>query len=168
MLCPAWTIDEFHRIASVLPERRLELIRGELREMTPKGTRHAVIVNSLAERLPAIARPLGHCCRFEAPLRLEDSEPEPDVAIVQGPLSNYWQSHPTAAETRLVIEVADSSLDYDCGTKLALYRDRGIGHYWVIDCQQLRLLPLLGDAAELPYRDEVLTVLRDLGAAAAE
>ena len=61
------------------------------------------------------------------------SEPEPDVAVVTGAARDYRDAHPTTA--LLIVEVADSSLDFDRGRKLALYARNGIEDYWILDVQ---------------------------------
>jgi Uma2 family endonuclease len=68
------------------------------------------------------------------PVRLgEDSEPEPDVAVLRPRADRYKDSHPTAADVLLVIEVADTSLEFDRSTKISLYARHGIPEVWLFD-----------------------------------
>ena len=115
------------------PRERVELIDGEIIDMSPIGVLHAAIVARLAshfsQRLGAMA--VVWC---QNPLRLDDiSEPEPDLAILRPRADFYMTAHPGAADVLLVIEVADTSLAYDLGTKVPLYARHGIPEVWVID-----------------------------------
>ena len=90
------------------PDERLELIEGELVMMAPHGSLHATAIG-LVNR--ALTRVFGEDCIVQCQLPLaiaDDSEPEPDVAVVEGEIANYRHAHPSAA--LLVVEVADDSL----------------------------------------------------------
>ncbi len=99
--------------------------------MPPVGPEHGSTVDqtmlSLGRRLS------GQSCyiRVQNPLRLRDSEPYPDIAIVPGKPSDYRQQHPTTA--LLVIEIADTSLEYDRTEKMSLYAAAGIPEYWIVN-----------------------------------
>ena len=135
-----FTVEQFHRLCEAVPERRLELIDGEVLEVIAKGTRHTAVVHRLIAGLQtALAEdpPLPLQLRVESPLDLgPTTEPEPDLALVVRREDDDWNAHPTAADTVLVIEVSDSSLAFDLETKASLYGGAGIPHYWVIDVQQ--------------------------------
>lgn len=113
--------------------RRLEFIRGEIREMNPIGSMHEVTVDWLNEwsirNLPGgkvwvrIQNSIGL-----SPL---DSAPEPDIAWVAR--KDYSHARPEASDVLLVIEVADSSLAYDRGEKAILYAKTGIKEYWIVN-----------------------------------
>ena len=76
----------------------------------------------------------GFVLRVQSSVRLgEFDEPQPDIALLRPPLSTYRERHPTAADVLLLIEVADSSLAYDRGTKLPLYVRHGIPEVWLVD-----------------------------------
>lgn len=113
------------------PEARLELVDGEIVDMTPQGSRHATGVQLVAEAL----RPLhtkGFLVRQQLPIALgSTSEPEPDVAVVEGQTRDFRDGHPTSP--RLVVEVADSTLAYDRSTKLELYARDHVPEYWILD-----------------------------------
>ena len=93
------------------PEDRLELIEGEILTMSPQNSPHVTGVHLVSEVLREAFRGLAVVLRAQAPLALaEDSEPEPDVAVVAGKsLREYRKAHPQTA--LLVVEVADSSLE---------------------------------------------------------
>lgn len=106
---------------------RVELIGGVLVKMSPQYAPHASTVQKLMQLL--VRRLDRFTVRVQSPLALsEDSEPEPDVAVV--PLGHYETEHPTGA--LLVIEVSDSSLRTD-RTKAAVYAAAGIGEYWIVN-----------------------------------
>jgi len=110
-------------------DERLELLRGALVTMSPQGSRHAEVVARMNTwLLPSL---LGRAVvRVQSPLALaEDSEPEPDVAVV--PPGDYSGGHPQTAW--LVIEVADESLRKDRDVKAGLYAAAGIQEYWLVN-----------------------------------
>jgi len=121
------------------PEARLELIDGEIINMTPQGSRHATAIQLAADLLrKAFSR--DYTVRIQLPLALDDhSEPEPDLAIVAGSPRDYRDAHPTTAV--LLLEVADSTLAFDQQQKKALYARTGIKEYWIINLinQQLEI-----------------------------
>ena len=112
---------------------RVELLDGEIVEMAPRKSRHATAVTLVADRLRRVCEEIGGCSvRAQLPLALDpDSEPEPDVAVVDGTARDYSDAHPQGA--RLVVEVSDTTLAYDRGRKLAGYARAGIAEYWVLD-----------------------------------
>jgi Uma2 family endonuclease len=115
------------------PRQRIELIEGELRTMSPIGPAHARIVNILTEwsfeSLPR--RQVWVRIQDSVEVPEFDSAPEPDLAWVER--RSYKKRRPSGANVLLLIEVADSSLAYDCGAKANLYAAAGIGDYWVVD-----------------------------------
>ena len=130
-----FTVEEYHRMAEtgiLEPRERVELIRGVIREMSPKRRAHVVSATKVFTVLMKALE--GRASVYlEAPLGLEnlDSEPEPDVVACSNPdLESYGTT-----ETRrlLVIEVADSSLRYDLTEKAALYAAAQIPEYWVVN-----------------------------------
>lgn len=112
-----------------LDDARVELLLGSLVEMTSQGPLHADIVRRLTERfagrLPATVQ-----LRIQSPLAVsDDSEPEPDVAIV--PAGDYTAAHPQQA--LLVIEVAHTSVLKDRGIKATLYATSGVPEFWLVN-----------------------------------
>jgi len=130
------SVDAFHRMGEtgiLGPADRVELIDGEIIDMSPIGALHAAIVDLLARHF---GRRAGDAVfvRCQNPLRLDDmSEPEPDIAILRPRADFYTTAHPGPADVLLVIEVADTSLSYDLAVKVPLYARHGIPEVWVID-----------------------------------
>jgi len=87
------------------PEERVELIEGEIVEMSPEDPAHSVGIQLAAEAL-RLAFGTGFHIRVQLPMALDDSEPEPDVAVVRGSIRDFRDSHPSTAV--LIVEVADS------------------------------------------------------------
>ncbi len=130
-----FTLEEYHRLIKLgfFQNERIELIRGDLVHMVAKGTAHATCCRNLI-------RELGKLVTEKAELQCQDpitlpsgSEPEPDFAIVNSPSNNYLSAHPTPGDIFLVIEVADSSLNYDRDVKIPLYAEADIYHYWIFN-----------------------------------
>jgi len=127
-----FTREEYQRMgAAGLFPTRTELIEGAVYDMSPQKSSHAVAV-SLAEAALRSAFGAGAYLRVQMPLALgEDSEPEPDVAVVSGSPRDYLADHPGTA--LLVVEVADTSLQHDRNRKLPLYARCGIPEALLID-----------------------------------
>jgi len=136
------TVDEYHRMAetgSFAPDARVELIDGVIIDMPPIGSLHAAVGRRLDSVLREAVggRALVSC---QWPLQLgDDSEPQPDLALVR-PVENFYEDrHPTAADTLLVIEISATTLNDDLSTKLHLYARHLIPEYWVVDVVNHRL-----------------------------
>ncbi|MFM8538633.1 MAG: Uma2 family endonuclease [Planctomycetaceae bacterium] len=135
------TVAEYYRMteAGILGRgERVELIDGEIIDMSPIGVLHAAIVNVLARH---VARQCGDSTfvSIQNPLRLDDvNEPEPDLLILRPRFDCYCTAHPTPADTLMVIEVADTSLAYDLDVKVPLYARHGIPEVWVIEAATRR------------------------------
>ncbi len=130
------TVDEYYLMAEagVLgPEARVELIEGEIIDMAPQNSRHARTVNVLNQ---ALFQAVGFLAfvTCQTPLRLSKrSEPEPDLMLLRPRADQYGDSHPSAADVLLLVEVADSSARYDRQIKLPLYARHGVPAVWIID-----------------------------------
>lgn len=115
-------------------DRRVELIEGELREMSPVGNEHAEIVDLLNHwSFEVIATGKKFRVRCQQPLGIPELEsvPYPDLAWVKE--QNYREQKPTPDDVLLLIEVAQSSLRYDRGAKARLYAAAGIQDYWIVN-----------------------------------
>ena len=123
------SVESYERLVELgMMDRRVELIRGILLQKLPKSPLHVFLTQRFHEhfyrRLPA-----GFLVGMYWPLRLEDSEPEPDVVIVRGEERDYDKAHPTTAA--LVVEVAVSSAALD-RENASLYAEAGVPEYWIV------------------------------------
>ena len=128
-----WRRAEYDRLVElgIFAGERLELLDGLLAVREPQGSSHAATVGQIGEALRS-AFGAGWHARLQAPLALDDdSEPEPDVAVVAGEHRDYVGGHPTTAA--LVVEVADSSLGLDRRLKVGLYARAGLPEYWIVN-----------------------------------
>src|SRR5579871_3101296 len=129
-----FTTADYHRMgeAGILGEDdRVELIDGEIRNMSPIGWTHVVIVNSYVALLSAQADKLV-IVSVQNPVQLSDkSEPQPDVALWRYREDNYRKAPPTPADVLLLIEVSDTTLAYDRQEKLPRYAQAGIPEVWI-------------------------------------
>jgi Uma2 family endonuclease len=131
-----FTADEYHRMAEVgiLRDReRVELMDGEIVVMSPIGSRHAAGV-SYANRVLVLAAGNNAIVQPQGSIRLDlFYEPEPDIVLLR-PRDDFYASRPRAPQhVYLVIEIADSSIEYDRDVKAPVYAAAGIPEYWLAD-----------------------------------
>lgn len=131
-----FTVNEYHRLIELnffQTDERVELIRGEIVKMAAKGTAHAVCNTRLMTKLVILINERA-IIRGQEPIILPcNSEPQPDVAIVKNRDDDYLSSHPQPEDILLVIEISDSSLNYDQDVKLSLYAEAQIDNYWIFN-----------------------------------
>lgn len=147
-----WTIADYHAIvaAGILRDRPVELLNGEIVDMPPEGTPHAHLSTTSADYLREL---LGNrvLIRAAKPITLpnNNSEPEPDIAIVAPLGDEYMAHHPYPENIFWLIEYADSSLSKDTQIKRKTYATADIQEYWVVNLQRMELIvyrnPLHGD-----------------------
>jgi Uma2 family endonuclease len=133
-------------------QNRLELIYGELRERTPIGSEHEVILDYLTEWSFAQLPKKKVWVRIQNSIGIPglDSAPEPDLAWVVR--RDYRCGRPTAEDVLLVIEVSESTLRFDLGKKAELYAEAGISDYWVVDVAAQAIV-VHRDPADGRYRE---------------
>ena len=138
-----WSIADYHKMieAGILHDRHIQLIDGELIEMSPEGAIHAAYGGSVADYLRQVLADKAWI-REAHPLTLLNSEPEPDIAIVKLPKSKYFQHHPTPQDVFWLIEVSDTTLNYDLSKKQEIYALANIQEYWVLNVQDKQLIVL--------------------------
>jgi Uma2 family endonuclease len=113
---------------------RVELIDGEIFDMVPIGSAHAGKTNRLNWLFARAAADGLALVSVQAPLRLDAyNEPEPDVMLLKPRADHYQSRHPNAADVLLVVEISESSLLHDRGTKLPLYAKCGVPEVWIVD-----------------------------------
>ena len=132
------TVDRYHLMAEAgvfEHDARVELIEGEIIDMPPIGSRHAGKASRLADFLTAAIGGRA-IVRTQWPVRLsEHSEVQPDLAVVKFRDDYYESTHPTADDALLLIEVSDTTLQYDRNVKASLYARCGVPELWIVDLQ---------------------------------
>ena len=128
------TVEEYDRMATAgvfAADARLELIEGEILEMSPVGKRHAACIGRLTEVLSKHMS--GRAILWvQNPIRLNDlSVPQPDVALLRKRDDFYENELPKPYDVLLIVEVADSTVGYDREIKLKLYARAGIAEVWI-------------------------------------
>ena len=135
-------VDEYYRMVQagmLAPDARVELFEGKVIDRAPIGSRHAGTVNKLSR---LFSRVIGEqaVLSLQSPVRLSDrSEPQPDISLLKPRADYYGKSHPTPADVLLLIEVSDTTLQFDRGQKLALYAKHSIPEVWVVDLENNQL-----------------------------
>jgi Uma2 family endonuclease len=131
-----FTVEEYHRMAEagILGEDdRVELVGGELVEMTPIGTRHLACVVALTHLLVE-ASGRRWFVSAQNPVRLsERDEPQPDLSLLGRRPNPGAPAPPGPEDVLLVVEVSDTTLSYDRNVKLPLYAQAGIAEAWIVD-----------------------------------
>lgn len=147
-----WTREAFERLGEtgvLPPDARVELVNGNLVEMSPQGSQHATALRKAEEALRDVFRS-GFDVRTQLPLALsETDEPEPDVAVVPGTIDDYRDAHPS--EAVLAVEVADTSLEFDRREKLRAYARGTVPEYWILNLRD-RCLEVYRTPAGEDYR----------------
>lgn len=157
-----FTVDDYHRMGKtgILHEDdRVELIGGEIVQMSPIGSRHHGLIIGLNRRF---VQAVGEraLVSVQGPLRLGDhDEPVPDLVLLRSRPDEYRESLPTPPDVLLVVEVADTSLAYDRDVKAPLYAGARIPEYWLWD---------VGGRRVMVYRDSAPDGYRDIHAAGRE
>ncbi len=136
-------ISQYHQMneAGILSENdKVELINGEIIEMSPIGRRHAACVDRI-NRLFSNILGIKVIVRVQNPIILNNlSEPKPDIALLQPRADFYESGHPQPKDIFLLIEVADSSLEYDRDVKIPLYASSGITEVWLVDIYEQMII----------------------------
>lgn len=138
--------------AGCFDRERIELIEGEILKMSPIGSPHGWLVGYLTRELVALAGD-RHFLGVQSTLPLNDrTVVEPDFYLLRGPGGGHREPHPGPADVLLVVEVAESSLNYDLRVKSKLYARSGIGEYWVVAVER-RTVVVHRDPTPSGYRD---------------
>jgi Uma2 family endonuclease len=152
-----WNVADFQRIGRTLflhTKARLELIEGEIFDMAPIGSFHAGTVTLLANVfMQAVAR--RAIVQTQSPIVLSDhSEPEPDLTLLRPRADYYLHAHPGPGDVLLLIEVSDSTINFDRKTKVPLYARHGIPEVWLVVGPKRRRVEVFRDldAAQGVYR----------------
>ena len=133
-----FTVDDYHRMVDagiLFEDDRVELIRGEVLAMSPIGPPHnGSVIRALNSLVPLVANHALIC--VQGAVRLDQyDEPQPDIVLLRPRGDFYTTGHAGPHDIFLIIEIADSSLDYDRTTKASLYAETGVVEYWVADIE---------------------------------
>jgi Uma2 family endonuclease len=151
-----WSIEDYHHMIAtgLLEGRPVELLNGEIIEMSPEGMPHSSLSTGAKDYLNRLLSDRA-LVREGHPITLpsHNSEPEPDLAIVQRLEENvedeYWDHHPYPENIYWLIEFSDSSLKKDLDPKAKAYAAAGILEYWVVNLKSMELVimrsPLNGE-----------------------
>jgi len=131
-----FTVDDYHRMvaAGILKEKdRVELIRGEVIEMSPIGPPHnGTVIRSNNALVPLVAN--RALVSAQGAVRFDRyNEPQPDIVLLRPRDDFYTRSHPALEDIFLIVEISDSSLEYDQTVKADLYAITGLTEYWIAD-----------------------------------
>ncbi len=136
-----WSVEDYHlMIASgVLNNRSVELLAGEIIEMSPEGPLHSATNDNVAEYLRELFRGIARI-REAHPITLRNSEPEPDIAIVRLTNNNYADRHPYPEDIYWLVEISNTTLEEDLGRKKKIYAQANIEEYWVLDLKKKEII----------------------------
>jgi len=131
-----FTVKEYYRMAEtgvLRPDARVELLNGEIIDMSPIGSSHAGTVKRFIRIFTKLAQERWQVSAQD-PLHLDEhSEPEPDFMLLKPSADDYTSHHPQPEDVFLLVEVADASLDYDREQKLPVYGRAGIPEVWIVN-----------------------------------
>src|SRR6266516_6294824 len=154
MLAPTkhrFNVEEYYRMAEtgvLRPDARVELLNGEIIDMSPIGPFHGGVTNYLIEILTAASKGRW-MTSVQNPVHLDDySEPQPDLVLLKPSSDFYRKRHPQPEDVYLLVEVSDSSLTTDREQKLPAYGRAGIAEVWIVN--------LIGQTVEV-YREPHFT-----------
>ena len=131
-----FTVDDYYAMAEagiLTHDERVELVNGEIIQMSPIGDRHAYSVDELVDLL--VYRFRGRArIRCQNPVRIDGRrEVQPDIAVLKLRDDLYSSGHPGPADVLLLIEVSDTTLSYDRDVKLPMYAQFDIPESWIVN-----------------------------------
>jgi len=156
-----YTVAEYHeliRTGTLTPDDPIELLEGHLVVKMARSHAHDFAIMVLTSRFVRLA-PDGYVVRSQCAATYQDSEPEPDLAIVRGEEKVYRTKHPGPADTALLVEVSATSLTRDRVGKARIYARAGVPVYWVVNVDD-KVIEVYtrpsgpGDAPAFAARDE--------------
>jgi Uma2 family endonuclease len=136
-----FNVEQYEKMVEIgllTSEDRVELIEGLLVQKMTQHPPHAVAIDYTMDALRPLL-PEGWRLREQKPIKLSDSEPEPDLIIVRGPLRRYETRHPRPADIAVVIEIADTTLEGDRRDKGRMYARARIPIYWIINLNERQI-----------------------------
>jgi Uma2 family endonuclease len=150
-----FSVDDYEQMIDfgILSENdRVELIRGEILEKMSIGERHGASVNRLNRLFNRRAGDRA-IVSVQNPVRFPDSEPEPDVSLLEPRDDFYESAKPLPADVLLLVEVSDTTIDYDRDVKRPLYAEARIREYWIVNLNDDTLEVHRDSQPDGTYRD---------------
>ena len=149
------SVETYHRMGELgMLGKDVELLRGIIVKKVAKSPLHEFVSQTLLERLMA-ALPPGYTVRPERPLTTPDSEPEPDIAVVQGVPADWLHAHPAVAQLAIEVSISTHRVDEK---KAEIYAETGVVEYWLV-LPEKRRVDLFRDPSPDGYATR--TTLRD-------
>ena len=152
-----FTVDQYHQMgeAGIFdPDCRVELIDGEIFEMSPIGPWHSGVVNRLNHRFVTGLRDRA-VVHVQNPTVVDRrSEPQPDLMLLKPREDFYGTAHPTPDDALLVVEVAETSLRHDRGRKLSLYARTGVLEVWIVN-RKADAVEVFRNPSREGYREQI-------------
>jgi Uma2 family endonuclease len=149
-----FSVRDYHRMAKagILAESdRVELIRGEVLRMSPIGPRHNAAVRRATHALVKIVDDRA-IVSVQGSIQLDEyDEPQPDIVLLRPRDDFYATRHANPQDTLVIIEMADTSLEYDRTAKMSLYAETGVPEYWIANLQNDHLI-VFRDPHQNTYR----------------
>jgi Uma2 family endonuclease len=137
-----FSVEDYYRMAEagvLRPGKRMELLDGRIIDMSPIGPFHGGVVGRLTRLFNRLSQDRWLVWP-QNPLRLDDhSEPEPDVMLLKPVADDYTSRHPQPHDVFLLIEVSDTTLEYDREEKLPAYGRAGVAEVWIVNLQDATL-----------------------------
>ena len=136
-----WSVEEWHQLvdSGVLAGKLVELLEGEIINMSPEGIPHSYTNDSVVKYLRRVLANLADV-KESHPITLDNSEPEPDIAIVRLPETIYRSHHPYPEDIYWLVEISYKTLKIDLEPKATIYARNAIAEYWVIDLVNQKLI----------------------------
>ncbi len=135
------SVEQYHAMVDngiLTPDDRVELLDGIIVQKGTIRPPHRISTHATRQALERMI-PQGWYVDDQAPVTLATSEPEPDIAVIRGNTRDYPDRHPGPADVAIVIEISDSTIERDRGTKKRIYAAGGIRCYWIVDLKSRRL-----------------------------
>jgi Uma2 family endonuclease len=136
-----WSIEDWHELveSGVLETKAVQLLEGEIVEMSPEGIPHSYTNRNVVKYLRNLLDGLAEVIQAQ-PITLDNSEPQPDVTIARLPETIYKQHHPYPEDIYWLIEISNRTLKLDKTQKSKTYARNGIPEYWIIDLINQKLI----------------------------
>ncbi|MGL5939325.1 MAG: Uma2 family endonuclease [Waterburya sp.] len=136
-----WSIEDWHELveSGVLEDKPVQLLEGEIIEMSPEGIPHSYTNRNVVKYLRNLLEGLAEVIQAQ-PITLDNSEPQPDVTIARLPETIYKQHHPYPEDIYWLIEISNKTLKIDKTKKSKTYARNGIPEYWIIDLINKKLI----------------------------